>query len=490
MHARTIYWPSPRGFRCWPSARSIPIVKTPAKPHDEPLIARRLAERIDSFSAEQITAKAREQATACILDTIGVALAGMKEPCTELLRSAPGVGSAPGSCLIYGSEHRTSALDATLINGTASHALDYDDFSAVMGGHHSVPLVPLLVALGEERGISGKAFLTAYVIGVEVEIRFARAVNYHHYDKGWHPTSTLGIFGAAAAASRLLGLDVPKTATALAIAASLASGIKANFGTAVKPLHVGQCGRNGLLAALLADRGYDAAEDAFENEQGFFNVFNGPGTFDVAKLFKDWYAPLEIAGPTIGLKQFPCCGSTHPAIMMALAIAREEKVTADDVARIEILPHGRRLRHTNNPRPVTALEGKFSVQYVVARALKDNAVMLRHFDDGAVTDPAIGRLLEITSASPHPDMADDSPEQWGAEVIVTTTSGRRIARRVNNLVGRDAANPMSQQELWEKFEDCASRCLPREQITQLFDRLLALERIENIQQLTRLLQIH
>lgn len=457
---------------------------------DNSHIARRLAEKICGFSARQITAKAREQAIACILDTVGVSLAGMDEPCTELLRQLPGVGTAPGPCLIFGSDKHTSALDATLINGTASHALDYDDFSAVMGGHHSVPLVPLLVALGEERGISGKEFLAAYVVGVEVEIRLARAVNYHHYDKGWHPTSTLGIFGATAAASHLLHLDARKTATALSIAASLASGIKANFGTSVKPLHVGQCGRNGLFAALLADRGYDAAEDAFEHEQGFLNVFNGPGTFDLVKLFENWYEPLEIAGASIGLKQFPCCGSTHPAIMMALAIVREEKVTAEAIAKIEILPHARRLKHTNNPHPTSALEGKFSVQYVVARALKDNAVMLRHFDEGAVADPAIGRLLDITVARGHPDMADDSPEQWGAEVIVTTKEGRRISRRVNNLVGRNAANPMSQEELREKFEDCASRCLPRERIAPLFECLAALDEIGNIRELTDLLQVH
>ena len=456
---------------------------------DEPFIARRLAESICSFTPAQITPRARGQAKSCILDTVGVALAGVKEPCTEILRQVPGVGTAAGPCLILGSDERTSALDATLINGTASHALDYDDFSAIMGGHISVPLVPMLIALGEERGISGTDFITAYALGVEVEIRMARAVNFHHYDKGWHPTATLGIFGATAAAARLLGLDTAKTATALGIAASLASGVKANFGTAVKPLHVGQCGRNGLLAALLAERGYDSADDVFEHVQGFLNVFNGPGTFDAAKLFADWCEPLEIEGSTIGLKQFPCCGSTHPAIMMALAMAREEKVGADAIAGIEILPHGRRLRHTNTPRPVSALEGKFSVQYVVARAFKDNAVTLSHFEGDAITDPAIAQLLDITVARPHPDMADDSPQQWGAEVIVTTKGGRRISRRIDNLVGRDGDNPMSPQELWEKFEDCARRCLPREQIAPLFERLMTLDRIENIRELTELLRV-
>src|SRR5262249_24458860 len=169
---------------------------------------------------------------------------------------------------VFGSPRRTSSLDAALVNGTASHALDFDDFSGVMGGHHSVPLVSTLFALAEERGSAAEDLIAAYVVGVEVEIRLARAVNFHHYDKGWHPTSTLGVFGAAAAACHLMKLDRALTTTALCIAASLASGLKANLGTMTKPLHIGQCCRNGLLAAFLAERGFDAATDVFEHQQG------------------------------------------------------------------------------------------------------------------------------------------------------------------------------------------------------------------------------
>src|SRR5262249_1036915 len=151
-----------------------------------------------------------------------------------------------------------------------------------------------LLALAEERGATGEAFIAAYVIGVETEIRLARAVNFHHYDKGWHPTATLGTFGAAAACAHLIGLDASRTATALSIAASLARGLKANFGTMTKPLHIGHCGRNGLFAALLAENGFEAAADVFEHHQGFLNVFNGPGSFDIEKAFANWGEPWEI----------------------------------------------------------------------------------------------------------------------------------------------------------------------------------------------------
>ena len=298
-----------------------------------PTLAARLAEKVLSIDKSFLTTRAIAQAKMCLIDALGVTLAGLAEDATQILMRTPGVATAPGRSLIFGTTQRTSALDAALVNGTAAHALDYDDFSSIMGGHHTVPLMSALIALAEEHGFSGAKVLAAYVVGVEVQIRFARALGFHHYDKGWHPTSTLGTFGSAAAVGHLLGLNQTQMTTALAIAASLTGGVKANFGTMVKPLHAGQCGRNGMFAALLAQGGYDANPLALEHHQGFLNVFNGPGTFDAEKLVENWAAPLEIESSTIALKQFPCCGSTHPAIAMMLNLVREERFSADDVAR-------------------------------------------------------------------------------------------------------------------------------------------------------------
>ena len=450
-------------------------------------LAAELAEKILSINASHLTPFAVSQAKMCFMDAIGVALAGRVENATRILLRTPGIATAPGRSLVFGTGIRTSALDAALVNGTAAHALDYDDFSGIMGGHHTVPLLPPLVALAEEQALSGAKVLLAYVVGVEVEIRMARALGFHHYDKGWHPTSTIGTFGAAAAVAHLLGLNLAQTTVALSIAASMAAGIKANFGTMVKPLHAGQCARNGLLAALLAERGFDANEFALEHSQGFLNEFNGPGTFEVGKLFENWASPLEIEGATIALKQFPCCGSTHPAISMMLQLVREEKITAADVQKIEILPHGRRLRHTNTPQPQSSLEAKFSVQYVCARALLNGALRLRDFEDDAYAQPEIRRLLAITEARPHPDMADDAPHQWGAEVTVWLTGGRRLSRRVDQLVGRGGDSPMTRDEMWDKFEDCAQRALPRQRLPALFELLQDLENVPDMNLLTQLL---
>jgi 2-methylcitrate dehydratase PrpD len=275
---------------------------------------------------------------------------------------------------------------------------------------------------------------------------------------------------------------------ALSIAASHAAGMKANFGTMTKPLHVGQCGRNGLLAALLAEGGFDGAPDVFEHHQGFLNVFNGPGTFNIERLFENWASPLEIEDSSIGLKQFPCCGSTHPAITAALNLAREENIKADDIAAVEILPHARRLRHTNTPQPQTSLAAKFSVQYVVARAFTDKAVRLKHFEGNAHLEPEILRLLAATTARPHPDMPENGEKQWGAEVNVTLKNGRKVSRLIENLLARGGDYPMSDEELWEKFEDCAERSLPRVQVAPLFERLETLDKAAKISDVTLLLQ--
>ncbi len=451
-------------------------------------ILEQIAAKICGFDLSAISPEAYRLAKTAIIDTLGVTIAGVSEPCTTLLLDTPGVASAPGTCSILGTRLQTSALDATFINGTASHALDYDDFSQPMGGHQSAPLVAPLMALAEERGLSGLQLLQSYIVGIETEIRLARAVNFYHYDKGWHPTATLGVFGAAAASAHLLGLNPQQVTTAMAIAASFASGLKANFGTMVKPLHVGQCARNGLLATLMAQVGYDANPAALEHKQGFFNAFNGPGNFNADLIFKDWAHPLEVLSPSMGLKQFPCCGSAIPAVAMALQLRHEEPVEITNIEKIEILPHKRRLPHTDNPDPQSPLAAKFSVQYAVCLALLKGAPKLNDFEGTAHFDPEVRKLMAKTIAREHPDMPDDSPEQFGAEVIITLKSGVQLARRVNSLIGRGGDNPLSTEELWEKFSDCAQRSLDAPLIRPLFDTLNALENVKDIRQISALMR--
>jgi 2-methylcitrate dehydratase PrpD len=453
-------------------------------------LALQIAERIHRLRYEDITPTALEWTRTAFIDTVGVTLAGMVEDGPRILMKVPGVATAPGPSLIFATGRRTSALDAALVNGVASHALDYDDVSGVLGGHPSVMLIPPMLALGEQLGSTGRDLTLAYIVGYETECRIARGVHFHHYDKGWHPTATLGIFGTVAAAARLLRFTPDQTAMALGLAASLASGLKANFGTMTKPLHVGHTARNGLFAALMVQGGFTANPGALEHRQGFLDVFNGPGTYDIDRILADWYAPLEVeGGGEPGLKPYPCCGSTHSSINRMIHLARAHDLTPERVAKIEIMPHGRRLPHTNNPDPRTPLGAKFSVQYAVARALADRAVRLEHFEGGAHFDPMIRDLMARTEARQHPDMPDASPLQWGAEVVVTTRDGQRLASRLDDFERRGPGGaPMSSEELWDKFEDCAKRALPRGNIAPLFDLLGNIEALGRISELTMLLE--
>ena len=449
-------------------------------------ITQELAERILAFQYDDLPAPAINWAKRAITDTIGCTFAGSCEPTARIPAQIPGVADQDGPCLILGTHQRTTALDAALINGTASHALDYDDVSPTMGGHPSVELVIPILALGDMIEVSGQDALTAYVAGYETATKIARAVNFAHYEKGWHPTATLGIFGATAVAARLLQLSIEQTSTALAIAASLASGVKANFGTMTKPLHVGHSTRNGLFAAFLAQGGFTANPEAFEHKQGFLEVFNGPGTHDAAKIFDAWANPLDVVDPGLGIKQFPCCGSTHMAITMMLNLKAKHDLTPEKVRHIQIFTHPQRLPHTNRPTVSSSLEAKFSVQYCVARALMHGKVSLEHFEGDAWANPQAQALLDIMETGPHPTMGDFP---WSTEVIVETVEGRQLAEKIEYLMMRGRENPMSQSEMWVKFEDCASRVLPTEQIAPLFERLGTFETLPSLNELSTMCEV-
>lgn len=420
-------------------------------------IAVELARRIGAIAFDELPPEAVTWAKVGILDTVGVTLAGSGESCTRIVSGV--AAHSAGLALLFGSRHRVAPLDAALINGTAAHALDFDDCSNSMGGHPSAPVLPALFALAGARKASGRDFLAAYIAGLETETRIARGVNFHHYEKGWHPTATLGTFGAAAASAHLLRLDVERTAQALALAASLASGIKANFGTMTKPLHVGHAARNGLMAALLAADGFTANEGAFEHAQGFFLVFNSAGNFSPEAVLADWAQPLDILKPGIAIKQYPCCGSTHPAIDAMLALVEEHGLTPTMVERVESRTHPRRLAHTNRPDPRSALDAKFSVQYCLARALMHGRIRLEHFEGDAYRDAQVRALLPRIHAAPHPDMRMSSTDHFGGEVRITTTDGRRLCAKVDRPLGRGPEKPLPRPRLEAKFLDCAARAL-------------------------------
>jgi 2-methylcitrate dehydratase PrpD len=446
-----------------------------------------IAEKIEAIRYGDLPKEAVFWAKAAILDTVGVTLAGSREDCTRIVEQVLAAGSFGGDSLVFGSDRRVPPLVAALINGTAAHALDFDDVSNSLGGHPSAPILPALLALADTQDCDGKAFIAAYVAGFETETRIARCVHFHHYTKGWHATATLGVHGAAAAASHLLRLDARRTATALTIASSLASGIKANFGTMTKPLHVGHCARNGLFAALLAAEDFTANPDAFEHGQGFLEVFNGAGTYDVARMLAHWGAPFDIVEPGIAIKQYPCCGSTHPALDVMLDLVRRHDLRPGEVARIESWTHARRLEHTDRPDPQSALEAKFSVQYCLARALTDRAIRIENFEGEAFRDPAVRAVLPRVHAAAYTTAQFPADNHLGAEVKVTSVDGKVVFGKIDQVLGRTSANPLLAERLREKFDNCVARALPRSHATRLADMIQRLDGLADMRALGALL---
>jgi 2-methylcitrate dehydratase PrpD len=393
---------------------------------------------------------------------------------------------------VIGGTRRIAALDAALVNGTASHALDFDDCSDTMGGHPSAQVLTALFALAEDMAangakVSGRDFLGAYVAGFEAETRLGRAVNFHHYEKGWHPTATLGVFGAASACARLLGLSTAQTTVALSLAASFASGIKANFGTMTKPLHVGHAARNGLLAALLAQEDFTASDNVFEHKQGWFMVFNGAGNYAAERVLADWAAPLDILAPGIAIKQYPCCASTHPAIDVMIDLASEHEITPDMVRAVDCWTHPRRLNHTNRPDPRSNLDAKFSVQYCVSRALIARRVVLGDFIGAAHDDAATRAVMARVQAAPHPRMDMASTEHFGAEIRLHLTDGRMLTGTTDRPLGRGPEKPLPMPRLEGKFLDCAERALTPGAARRVMELIWRLDDLDDMTELSRAL---
>ena len=450
-------------------------------------IAGELARRVTALRYEDLPPQAVYWCRIAVLDTLGVGLAGSVEEPPRLVEET--LEPRDGPCLVLGSRRRVSALDAALVNGTAAHVLDFDNTASNMGGHVSAVMVPALLAAAEACDASGRDLLLAHAAGYEVGGRIGCAVNFHHSEKGWHPTWTLGVFAVAAACARLLKLSAAQTETALAISTSLAGGTKANFGTMTKSLHAGHCARAGLWAALLARKGFSANPEAFEHKQGFFNVFNGAGHYDAARVLERWADPLEIVEPGASYKLYPCCYSTHSAVEAALTLVRRHgKFDAGTVAAVDITVAPPRLPHTDRPDPKTALEAKFSIQYCVTRALLDGRVVLDDFENDAFLDPRVRAVLPRVKAAAYVGRTFDSDDPYDVEIKVTLSDGTVRAITGSYPLGRTAANPIPSEQLRSKFEDCAQRVLTPQAAAGAARALESFEQFESVREFTRLIE--
>ena len=426
-------------------------------------------------------AGARARAATAVLDTVGVILAGVSESASVIVRK---VVAAEGGvdCLLFGTATRASMSGAALANGTAAHALDYDDMCFVSLAHPSAPLVPAVLAAAESEGLPGRALLDAYVVGFEVEARLGSLMNPRHYQRGWHCTSTLGTIGAAAAVSRLLGLDARAAGHALAIAASEASGLKENFGTMVKPLHAGLAARNGVLAALLARGGMTASDLALDGPQGLLHAMDSEGTA-LADAIADLGARWEILDTGITVKLYPSCAGTHPSLDAILDLRRREGFTVDDVERIDIDVDSIVPTILIYDRPTTGLEGKFSLPFCAAAAVAFGRVEIDTFEADTLTNPQVTSLMPRVAMRVDTSLDHGAPPLTHARVHVTLRDGRMLTREALGARGYPE-HPASDAELDAKFMACASRVLKAHAAQDALGMLRDIDALKDVRDVT------
>jgi len=439
---------------------------------------------------EKIPHKALDVAKGAMLDCLGVALAGARHRggmiAADWSRKAAGAPQAT----LWGHGMKTSAHDAALVNGTAAHALDYDDVTWGLIGHPSVSIVPSVLALGELTGASGRDVLHAYVVGFEVMAKLGRTMQpKHSLDGGWHATGTIGTFGATAASCKLLDLTAEQTGSALGIAYSMTSGNVSNFGTMCKPLHAGLAARNAVQAAQWAERGFTSLPHPFDGPRSFHEVYSRGLPADMKPLAELGHE-YELVVRGVVIKPYPCGVALHPAIDAIFALKEQNRFGIADVEGVDVGV----TRYTHDKlcylEPKTGLEGKFSMPYTVARSLLDDNIGLETYTDDFVRDPKAQELTRRVTMYVHDGI--ESAWKTGSRPVhirIRLRDGRVLERQIDISKGNPEV-PMTGQELSQKFEDCACRSLAAAEIKAVTKAVETIECLKSISDLTTHLAGH
>jgi 2-methylcitrate dehydratase PrpD len=413
----------------------------------------------------------RQRATAALCDTVGVILAGAVEPAAVIAR---GIVGGEGECHILGTSRRAAPADAAFANAVAAHALDFDDMCFVSMAHPSCALVPAALAAAESSRATGSALLDGYIVGFEVECRLGSVMNPRHYhSRGWHCTSSIGTVGAAAAAARVMRLRLEQTAHAIGIAASLACGLKENIGTMTKPLHAGAAARNGLVAALLASKGFTASEEAITGPQGYLAAMDSERSADaLAQAALDLGRRWEIDETGITVKLYPSCAATHPPLDAVLDLVRRHSIGADEIAAIDVQVDSMTPRLLIYDRPATGLEAKFSMPFCAAAAVVFGHPTVATFDERHIDDARVQALMPRVTMRAN-SVFDRAAPLSQATVTIQLRDGRTFSLHADGARGYPGR--LTDDELGAKFIGCAERVLPRHECEATLAALRAIE---------------
>ncbi|MCD6152744.1 MAG: MmgE/PrpD family protein [Syntrophobacterales bacterium] len=440
------------------------------------MATRKLAEFVYKTSFEDIPQEVREHSKLVFLDWLGAALAGSGEGIASvMLRFIDDIDgkNGPDQATIIGKNVKTDMLKAALINGSMSHALDIDDYHGPTLCHPTVTFLPGILALSQQNHLEGKDIITAMTVAFDILVRVGYGAKRIHYDRGWHATSTLGKFGATAGAGKLLKLDVDGLINAFGIAGTVAGGVRQVFGTMGKPFHAGKASMDGLLAALLAQSGFQCSKEIIEGENGFMTLFSDDPDLDTMldQLGEYYYLP------TVSFKPYASCGGTHSTIDMMKELREKNNINVDDVKEIRIDAGKIALDAAGKVAPKTGLEGKFSTYYCAAVALAEGAASPDKFTDEKVNDPRLVALRQKVKISvPEPDLG------FALRAVIQMKDGTEYSASTDAPRG-DPANPISYDELAEKFRGLTKNVISEANVEQLIDKIKTLDRVSDIETL-------
>jgi 2-methylcitrate dehydratase PrpD len=470
-------------------------------------LTREVAAFIAGTVYEDLPRESVRLAKRCLVDGTGVILAGSTDQASVITREyLENVGGKPESAVL-GSTLRVPAATAALANGISGHAQDFDDTQLAASPEHiygllthpTTPVLSVTFALGEALGISGKEFLTAFLLGFEVECKIAEAIHPIHYMKGYHTTGTIGAFGAAAAAGKVLGLSEQKMRGALGIVASMSAGIRANFGTMTKPLHAGRAAENGVVAARLAQLGFTSHPHILENPRGYFKIMGSSFTasdphisenplwgysktlddgFDLNKISGKLGNPYAIVDPGVSIKPYPSVVLSHPSMNALLELAKEYDLRPEDVAEIHVYG-GTNVVNILYDLPQTGLEGKFSLHFCLTCILLRRRASLKDFSDELVRSPEVQQMMKRIKTFLDPEIETKGHNQILSRIEVKLKDGRILKKDSGPYKG-GPEKPLSEAELDEKFVACAGLVLPEEKALQALNLLKQIEKLQDI----------
>jgi 2-methylcitrate dehydratase PrpD len=433
-------------------------------------ITRTVADWIVQSRAGDIPVNVRKEAVRSIVNSVGATVGGSADEAVTAALRVLGPYSGPPKASLFGRTLRLDPLNASLINGISSHVLDFDDTELNTIIHPAGVVACALFSLAADHPMTGAQFLHAFILGTEIECRLGNAIYPSHYDLGWHITATCGVFGAAAACGKVLGLDAQKMTWALGTAAVQAAGLKVVFGSMGKSFQVGRAAENGLLAALLAQQGFTSSDVPLEGVDGYFAAASRH--HDDAQLTEHLGEHYEIITNTY--KPFPCGIVIHPAIDAAIQLNKEFHFRPDDIVSVAVRANPLILKLTGKETPQTGLEGKFSAYHSVAIALIRGQVGLQEYTDAAVREPVVIALRGKVHITTDPTVRSDE-----VYMSLTTRDGHVYEKHIEHTIG-SLQRPMTDADLEAKFLGLAHGVLPASQAKSLLTMCWKLESLPDV----------